>query len=78
MGAAMTNTVFAQRPATIVMLGPEGWVEPFYWDLASARGDAYHACYGEPNDRTVAAHSSSYTIDVARLRTLIGGLGLLR
>ncbi len=55
MGAAMTNTILCASPVTVVMLVPEGWVEPFYWDLAAVRGDRYAACYGEPDNKDIAA-----------------------
>ena len=78
MGAAMTNTILCRSPVTVVILAPEGWVEPFYWDLAAVRGDRYAACYGEPDNKDVPANASSYSIDVARLASVMGRLELLR
>ena len=78
MGAGMTNTVLSTRPLIIVMLGPEGWIEPFYWDLAAVRGDKYVACYGEPDNKTIAANASSYTIDLGKLTSLMDDLDLLK
>ena len=47
MGASMTNTIFASATAHLVYLAPAGWIEPFYWDLALARGQHYQAVYGK-------------------------------
>ena len=77
MGAGMTNTILSTPSIVIVMLAPEGWIEPFYWDLAAVRHDKYAVCYGEPNNKNVAANASSYTIDIGRLASLMDDLGLL-
>ena len=50
MGAAMTNTLFCRPGTRVLYLAPEGWLEPFYWDLAAARGHAYAACYGQAGE----------------------------
>jgi hypothetical protein len=50
MGAAMTNTLFCRPGARVLYLAPEGWLEPFYWDLAAVRGHAYGACYGQAGE----------------------------
>jgi capsular polysaccharide biosynthesis protein len=34
MGAGMANVVFSPEGAVIVYLAPEGWKDPFFWDLA--------------------------------------------
>ena len=78
MGAGMTNTILSTRPIIIVMLAPEGWIEPFYWDLAAVRDDKYVVCYGEPDNKTVAANASSYTIELGKLASLMDSLGLLK
>ena len=77
MGAAMTNTVLCGSPVTIVVLAPEGWIEPFYWDLAAVRGDRYAACYGEPANKDIAANASSYSIDVVRLASVMRRMDIL-
>ncbi len=78
MGAGMTNTILSARPVIIVMLAPEGWIEPFYWDLAAVRNDKYVVCYGEPDNKTIAANASSYTIDLGKLTSLMNYLDLLK
>lgn len=47
MGAAMANTLFCAKGTKVVHLVPRGWVEPFYWDLASACSHRYTAVFGE-------------------------------
>ncbi len=71
MGAAMTNCLFAREGATTVYLGPEGWLEPFYWDLAAVRSHRYVACFG-PTCSDLPAHLSSYVIDPAMLQGVLG------
>ncbi len=74
MGAAMTNTIFCRPTSTLIYLAPRGWIEPFYWDLASVRGHHYRVLYGDVIDPNVAPHQSNFTIDVAALSQVIEAL----
>ena len=67
MGAAMANTVFARPGADVVHLAPEGWLEPYYWDLAAVRGHRYTAVYG-PASGEGAPWMRPFHIDPADLR----------
>ena len=67
MGAAMTNTVFAPPGAKLLYLAPQGWVEPFYWDLAAVRGHDYSVLFGPVADTAQPAHLSRFSIDLAHL-----------
>lgn len=67
MGAAMTNTVFCPPASMIVYLAPWGWIEPFYWDLASVRGHRYKVLYGMVTDHSIPAHERAFTIDLDAL-----------
>ncbi len=71
MGAAMTNSLFMAPGSTIGYLAPEGWIEPFYWDLAGARGQDVAICYGPTLEPDRPAHASAYTIDPAVLTEMI-------
>ena len=71
MGAAMANTVFSPPGTPVGHLAPSGWVEPFYWDLAAARGHPYAVCYGTSLDRAAKPWQSSYRIDLGDLRHLL-------
>ena len=46
MGASMTNTIFCRPGTPLLYLAPEGWMEPFFWDLAAVLGHDYRALYG--------------------------------
>ncbi len=74
MGAAMTNCLFAREGTTTVYLGPEGWLEPFYWDLAAVRSHRYVACFGPTCNGDLPAHLSSYTIDPAMLQDVLNAV----
>ncbi len=71
MGAAMTNCLFAKDATTTIYLGPEGWLEPFYWDLAAVRSHRYVACFGPTCSGDLPAHLSSYVIDPAMLQDVL-------
>ena len=67
MGAAMTNSVFAPTSCRVMYLAPEGWVETFYWDLASVSGQSYAVVYGRSDDLGISAHQRSFSIDLSEL-----------
>lgn len=46
MGAAMTNTLFCAQGTDLLYLAPQGWIEPFYWDLSTTLDQRYHVLYG--------------------------------
>ncbi|KQT60825.1 capsular biosynthesis protein [Methylobacterium sp. Leaf456] len=45
-GAGMANTVFCRPGTPVIHLVPEGWQDPFYWEIAVACGLTYHAVFG--------------------------------
>lgn len=67
MGAAMTNTLFCEPGTTVLQLAPEGWREPFYWDLASVCGHRYAAFYGQVINRSIEPHLADFTINIEQL-----------
>lgn len=71
MGAAMTNTIFCAPGTDVVYLAPEGWVEPFYWDMAEVLGHNYHVCYGPIVDTGAPPHKSDFSIPENRLRSIL-------
>lgn len=72
MGAAMVNTVFCAPESDIVYLAPEGWLEPFFWDLAEVLGHNYHVCFGPvPEGKGEPAHRSDFVIFENRLRAVL-------
>jgi len=75
MGSAMTNTLFCGRGTKVLHVAPEGWLEPFYWDLAAARNHVYAACYGPTSSTPGPVHMTSFTItpdDVVRTLREVG------
>lgn len=64
MGAAMCNTIFTQCGVKILYLAPNEWMEPFYWDLASALGHEYSVIYGNRTFKNEHAHFDDFTIDL--------------
>ncbi len=73
MGAAMTNLVFSEPGVRAIHLAPDGWTEPFYWDLACAAGQQYRAIYG-PSQPDCTPHRRNYRIDPRQLRRGLDGL----
>ena len=69
MGAAMTNSMFCGSHANIVHLVPEGWFEPFYWDLCSVRGQAYTSLFGPVTNGE--GYRGEFTVDVPSLLGLL-------
>lgn len=67
MGAAMANTIFAAPGTKLLYLAPQGWVEPFYWDLAAVRGHRYSVCYGPVVETGQPAHLSQFSIGMDQL-----------
>ena len=78
MGAAMTNCLFAKPATWTLYLGPEGWVEPFYWDIAAVRRHHYLAVYGDVHESTQPPHLSSYTIQLGALNSMLAQVPALR
>lgn len=76
MGAAMTNIIFAKPRTAAIFLAPEGWLEPYFWDLAHIVKVNYLICFGERDDRTVSPPSSSYRIKINMLSAALEILGL--
>lgn len=74
MGAAMTNTLFCPATTSILYLAPNGWIEPFYWDLAAVRGHRYRVLYGDVTDTESAPHESAFTVSLPLLSSVIDTL----
>jgi hypothetical protein len=73
MGAAMAGSLFCRSGARILYLAPDTFPDPFYLDLAAARGHAYAVCYGIALD---PAHPerSDYRLDPERLEAALAWL----
>ncbi|MBK3734755.1 DUF563 domain-containing protein [Azospirillum brasilense] len=75
MGAAMTNAVFCPPNAKILYLAPNGWVEPFYWDLAAMRGQPYNALFGATVGSCDMIHHASFEVELDHLRAWLERAG---
>jgi hypothetical protein len=68
MGAGMTNTVFLAAGARVTYLAPDGWVEPFFWDLASVMGHDYRCLFGASVAKEMPSYMWDFEIDIPRLK----------
>ena len=74
MGAAMTNTLFSPAGCRVGYLAPEGWTEPFYWDLANVMGHPYFTLFGAPESSDLAPHLSSFGLELDALARFLDAM----
>ncbi|MFD0934311.1 glycosyltransferase family 61 protein [Methylobacterium trifolii] len=67
MGAAMTSSVLCPVGTPLTYLAPDGWMEPFYWDLAAACGHRYAALFGPTDDPEPQIYRRNFSVDLASL-----------
>lgn len=68
-GAAMVNTAFCPPGTKVVYLAGEGFVDPWYWDLAAIKGHEYSVCFGTPWRRE-APNFASFTVEPCQLSAI--------
>lgn len=68
MGAAMASALFCPPNAQILYLAPNGWSEPFYWDLAAMRGHSYNALFGVTAGNSELVHLCAFAVNTDQLR----------
>jgi hypothetical protein len=73
-GASMGNTLFTPSGARLWYLAGEGFIDPFYWDLAALLGHDYNVAFGEPW-KPEKPTFSSFTLDPTVLDELVAALG---
>lgn len=73
MGAAMAGSLFCRAGTRILYLAPATFPDPFYLDLAAARGHAYAVCYGTALDPR-RPERSDYALDPDRLGAALAWL----
>ena len=71
MGAAMTNTLFCPAGCRVGHLAPEGWIEPFYWDLANVLGHVYFTAFGAVSSTEEPVHMSAFSVGASDLQALL-------
>ncbi|MEH3116305.1 MAG: glycosyltransferase family 61 protein [Methylorubrum populi] len=77
-GAGMANTVFCAPGTPILHLVPEGWEDPFYAELAAARGGDYRAVFGPRTASDWPVHLHDFSVEPADLAAALAGAGLRR
>lgn len=75
-GAGMANTVFCAPGTPVIHLVPEGWQDPFYWEIAVACGLTYHAVFGPRVASDAPDFLQDFTIDPADLAEALEESGL--
>lgn len=74
-GAGMANTVFCAPGTPVIHLVPEGWEDPFYWEIAVANGLAYHAVYGPRVPSEAPEFLQDFRLDPADLAAALEAAG---
>ncbi|MCQ8279206.1 glycosyltransferase family 61 protein [Acetobacteraceae bacterium KSS8] len=74
MGASMTNSLFCPEGAGIGYISPHGWIETFYWDLASTRRQRYVACYGPSTPQDAPAWQKNFRVNPAHVQQMLDEL----
>ncbi|WP_232631889.1 glycosyltransferase family 61 protein [Methylobacterium sp. Leaf118] len=75
-GAAMANTVFCAPGTPLVYLVPEGWEDPFYWEVATACGHGYGAVFGPRHASDGPEDLQDFTVAVDDLAAALAASGL--
>lgn len=75
-GAGMANTVFCRPGTPVIHLVPEGWEDPFYWEIAVACGLAYHAVFGPRVASDAPDFLQDFQIDPIDLKAALKESGL--
>ena len=71
-GAALTNILFAPASCPLMVIAPNGFSDPFFWNIASVRGNPYGEVYGATTtDPAVRVSLNDFRVDPARLEAMI-------
>lgn len=71
-GAALTNLVFSAPDSTVVVLAPNNWAEPFFWDLAGQLDINYVEILGKVVDGVAQPPGSPFRVDLSLLSAALG------
>ncbi|MFC6774290.1 glycosyltransferase family 61 protein [Methylobacterium gregans] len=75
-GAGLVNTVFCPPGTPVLHLAPETFQDPYYRDIAAARGQPYHALYGAAAPGERRDHLRDFTIAPDDLASVLDRIGL--
>jgi capsular polysaccharide biosynthesis protein len=70
-GAALTNIVFAKASCHLIVLSPNDFIDPFYWDIASVRGMAYSEVFGQIVSDERPAGRNGFSVDPVSVETAL-------
>jgi capsular polysaccharide biosynthesis protein len=73
-GAAFANLIFAPSDAAVLLLSPGDFADPFFLDIATARGMTYAELFGPLTSSDDLPAKNPFTIDPARLEAMLGAL----
>ena len=67
-GAALTNVLFCRPGTPLIVLSPDEWWEPLFWDLASQVGCPYLEVFGPVTHRALPVSHNPFRIAPVALR----------
>ncbi len=70
-GAALTNIIFCAAGASVLVLSPSDFVDPFFIDLAAHAGVTYSELYGPLVTRERPASYNPFTVDPEKFSALL-------
>jgi capsular polysaccharide biosynthesis protein len=63
-GAALTNVVFCNSSAKVIVLSPNDWPDPFFWDIAGQLSLQYYELFGSISSDTLGQAQNPFSIDI--------------
>jgi capsular polysaccharide biosynthesis protein len=70
-GAALANILFCAPGASVLVLSPSDFPDPFFWDLAAHAGAAYAELFGRLTARDRPRSHNPFRVDPARFAALL-------
>ena len=70
-GAALANIVFCAAGASVLVLSPGDFPDPFFWDLAAHAGASYAELFGALTARDRPRSHNPFRVDPARFAALL-------
>ena len=72
-GAALTNIMFCQPSCSVMVLSPEDFPDPFFWDIAGQLGVRYAELFG-PVTTSLLAGRNDFVIDPIAVARMLGAV----
>ena len=70
-GAALANIIFSPPGASVIVLSPSDFPDPFFWDIAGPRGIAYSEIFGPLETTEFSQAQNPFIIDPDRFESLL-------